>query len=58
MTLFLSRIFLLANNIFVNSNKKFTFNQKLCQTKFVDLIKTNNFSFLLFFISRIIWLKI
>ena len=28
---------------------KYTFYQKLCQTKFVDLIETNNFANLRFF---------
>ena len=40
--------FLNFNRIFLNSNKK-TFDQKLCQTKFLDLIRMNNFAFLRFF---------
>ena len=33
------------------------FYQKLCETKIVDLFKTNNFAFLRFFVFHILWLK-
>ena len=36
--------FLNLNFIFWNQNEEYTFYQKLCQTKFVDLIATNNFA--------------
>ena len=32
------------NRIFWKENKKYAFYEKLCQTKFVDLITKNNFS--------------
>ena len=51
--------FLNFNRIFYNLNEKYTFYQKLCQTKFVDLIEVNNFEFLRFFrISHIIVKKL
>ena len=47
------------NRIFWNLNEKYTFYQKLCETKFVDLIQNNKFEFLRFFrISHIIDKKI
>ena len=47
--------FLDFNRIFLNWNEKNTFYQKLYQTKFVDLIETNNYANLRFFrISHII----
>ena len=41
--------FLNFNHIFGNYNELYTFFQKLCQTKFVDLIETYNFANLRFF---------
>ena len=38
--------FLDLNRIFWNWNEKYTFHQKLCQTKSVDFIEANNFAFL------------
>ena len=47
--------FLNFKRIFWNYNEKYMFYQKLGQTKFVDLIETNNFANLSFFrISQII----
>ena len=44
---------------FLNKNEKYTFCQKLCQKKFVDLIETNNFANLCFFrISHILVKKL
>ena len=43
--------FLHFSRIFWNKNEKYTFDQKLPLTKFVDLILTNNFSNLRFFLT-------
>ena len=43
--------------IFKNNNEKYTFYQKLYQQKFVDLIETNNFSNLRFFVFIVIKLN-
>ena len=51
--------FLNFKRIFRNKNEKYTFSQKLCQTKFVDLTETKNFAILrLFRISHIIVKKL
>ena len=44
-----------SNRSFKNKNEKYTYYQKLCQKKFVDLIETKIFANLSFFrISHII----
>ena len=48
--------FLNFNRIFRNSNQKYTFNQKVYQTKFVNLIGVNNFTFLYF--TRILYIMV
>ena len=47
------------HRIFLNKNEKYTFYKKIYQTKFVDLIETNNLVNLRFFrISHIIVKKL
>ena len=40
-----------------NGKKKYTFYQKLCQTKFVGLTEVNNFSLLRYFIYYILLIE-